>query len=173
MLRISKGLSLLLIIGFCIGCSREPPEISKKKGTEGGKWGDAPDFTLPQMGGGSFTLSSLSGKVVILDFWATWCGPCRVEIPDFISLQEDYGDRGLEVVGISLDRDKEAVVGPFVEKMGMNYTIVFGDRDVTQRYGGIRGIPTTFLLDRSGNIVKKWVGVTSKETFENEIKKLL
>ena len=137
------------------------------------KWGNAPDFTLPELGGGEFTLSSLKGKVIIIDFWATWCGPCRMEIPGFISLYKKYKGRGLEIVGVSLDKDRETAVGPYAEQMGINYIIVFGDQDVVENYGGIRGIPTTFIIDQNGNIVGKHVGVVSNDVFENEIKKLL
>ncbi|PIU50901.1 TlpA family protein disulfide reductase [Candidatus Desantisbacteria bacterium CG07_land_8_20_14_0_80_39_15] len=137
------------------------------------KWGDAPDFVLPKLGGDKFKLSSLSGKVIILNFWATWCSPCRTEIPDFIDLKKKYGGKGLEIVGVSLDKDGERKVGQFAGKIGINYIIVFGRQEVTDKYGGIRGIPTTFIIDRKGNIVKKYVGFRPLEVFEKDVRELL
>ena len=139
---------------------------------EEGNWGNAPDFTLSQLNGESFTLSSLKGKVIILDFWATWCPPCRKGIPDFIDLQEKYKEQGLEIVGVLLDQGKKASLESKVEKMGINYVVVLSDREVTQLYGGVRAIPTTFIIDQNGNKVEKHVGLNSKETFENKIKEL-
>ncbi len=139
---------------------------------EGTNWGNAPDFTLLQLNGESFTLSSLKGKVIILDFWATWCPPCIKGIPDFIDLQEEYKEQGLEVVGVLLDQGKKASLESKVKKMGINYVVVLGGREVTQAYGGVRAIPTTFIIDQNGNKVKKYVGLNPKETFENKIKEL-
>ncbi len=136
------------------------------------RWGNAPDFTLSQLNGESFTLSSLKGKVIILDFWATWCPPCIKGVPDFMDLQERYKNQGLEVVGVLLDQGKKSSLESKVKKMGINYTVVFGDREVTQLYGGVRAIPTTFIIDQKGNKIEKYVGYNSKETFENKIKEL-
>ena len=137
------------------------------------KSGDnAPDFTLLQLNGESFTLSSLKGKVIILDFWATWCPPCIKGIPDFIDLQEEYKEQGLEVVGVLLDQGKKASLEAKVKKMGINYVVVLGGQKVTQSYGGVRAIPTTFIIDQNGNKVEKYVGLNPKETFENKIKEL-
>lgn len=117
--------------------------------------------------------SDFTGKVVILDFWATWCRPCRMEIPGFIELQKQYADKGLVIVGVSLDQSGVSAVKPFMEKMGINYPIVLGDETVTRAFGGIEGIPTTFIIDRTGNIVHKHVGYAHKEEFEADIKPLL
>lgn len=155
-----------LVIGGLIGCPEKKPEPPKEER------GNAPDFTLPRLQGGEFTLSSLEGKVIILNFWASWCGPCRREVSELISLYKEYKPQGLEIVGISLDRDREAVES-FAQKEGINYTIVLGNQDVVAKYGGIQGIPTTFIIDRNRNIVKKYEGFHSKAVFENEIKKLL
>lgn len=133
----------------------------------------APDFTLNDLNGKPFSLSQTKGKVVILDFWATWCPPCRMEIPHFESLYNEYKDKGLEVVGVALDKGGASSVKPFVEENGVTYPVLIGNQDVAARYGGIRGIPTTFLIDREGRIVEKYVGYTDKEVFESAIKKLL
>ncbi len=144
---------------------------AKKTSVSAEKWGNAPDFTFKKVGGEKFTLSSLKGKVIILDFFATWCPPCRQEIPDFIQLKKDYEKKGLEIVGISLDKS-ESTVKEFYDKNGMNYIVVMGNNDIGDKYGGVSGIPTTFIIDRKGDIVNKHIGFTTKEDFELEIKKL-
>lgn len=129
---------------------------------------EAPDFTLTDLTGQKVSLSDYKGKVILLDFWATWCGPCKMEIPSFIQLQEQYGD-DVVVVGVSLDQGGPRVVEPFAKKNGINYPIVYGDGSVVQAYGGIRGIPTTFVIDRDFNIQRKYVGYTDHKVFENDI----
>jgi thiol-disulfide isomerase/thioredoxin len=112
--------------------------------------------------------------VVILDFWATWCGPCREEIPDFVRLQDKYRAQGLEIVGLSLDDDGEKAVRPFAEKHGVNYTMLLAaGTNTADRFGGVIGIPTTFVLDRQGRIVKKFIGMMGPKTFEEAIQPLL
>lgn len=133
----------------------------------------APDFTLKDLEGNDFSLSETKGKVVILDFWATWCPPCRMEIPHFQELYEEYGDEGLVVLGVALDRGGAADVKPFVEANGVTYPVVIGDQQVVSAYGGIRGIPTTFIIDRQGGIVSKAVGYRDKNFFETAIRKLI
>ena len=134
----------------------------------------APDFTLQDINGNEYNFASETrGKVVILDFWATWCPPCRMEIPHFQELHEEYAGKGLEVIGVSLDQGGVSVVSSFARDNGVTYTMLMGDRQVANLYGGVRGIPTTFVIDRSGGIVEKYVGYRSKEVFEEAIKKLL
>ncbi len=133
----------------------------------------APDFTLNDLDGNSFSLSETKGKVVVLDFWATWCPPCRKEIPDFVLLYKQYGKDGLMIVGVALDRGGAKAVRSFVEQNDVNYPIVLGNQRVSNLYGGISGIPTSFIIDRQGRIANKFVGFRSKEVFENAIKELL
>jgi cytochrome c biogenesis protein CcmG/thiol:disulfide interchange protein DsbE len=157
---------IAIILGLCIVLLSAGTAVSQNPGSA------APQFSLKDINGKEVSLSDFKGKVVILDFWATWCGPCRSEIPDFIALQKKYGGKGLQVIGISVDKDKNAL-SKFYKDNGMNYPVALTDGAVESKYGGIRGIPTTFIIDKSGKIVKKYVGATSKEQFEGDIKPLL
>jgi len=134
---------------------------------------EAPDFVLTDISGEQVKLSDFRGKVVILDFWATWCGPCKMEIPHFISLYDEYADDGLEIVGVAMDRNGIQAVVPFVEQRGIDYVSLLGDAKVASLYGGIRGIPTTFVIDRKGRVVSKHVGYRDRAVFESEIVPLL
>ncbi len=123
----------------------------------------APDFTLESINGDTIKLSDYRGKVVILDFWATWCRPCVMEIPHYKELYEAYKDSGLAIIGIALDKPQKVV--SFVDRFEVNYPIAVGDRSLAAEYGGIRAIPTTFVLDQDGKIYKKYVGYRTKEVF--------
>lgn len=133
----------------------------------------APDFSLPDLKGKKVKLSDFRGKVVILDFFATWCPPCRAEIPHFVALYKQHKDRGLVIIGVSLDQGGVRVVESFVKKYGINYTILMEDQKVVKNYGGIRGIPTTFVIDKQGGIYKKYVGYRDKSVFEKDIQELI
>ncbi|MBD3426673.1 MAG: redoxin domain-containing protein [Candidatus Omnitrophica bacterium] len=133
----------------------------------------APDFTLKDISGNDFSLSNTEGKVVILDFWATWCPPCRMEVPHFEALYRRYKSEGLVIVGVSLDRAGAAPVREFAREADVSYPLVMGDQATVSAYGGIRGIPTTFIIDRQGRIVEKVVGYRDREFFESRIKDLL
>jgi cytochrome c biogenesis protein CcmG/thiol:disulfide interchange protein DsbE len=133
----------------------------------------APDFTLKSFDGKTVKLSDYKGKVIIIDFWATWCPPCRKGIPDLISIQNDYKN-DVVIIGISLDGEKTLKDVPgFVKSYAINYPIVYGDDKVVAAYGGIEGIPTAFVVDKKGNIVDKHVGLVPKDTYVNKIKELL
>ncbi len=133
--------------------------------------GSAPAFTLEDLQGKKVALADFKGEVVVLDFWATWCPPCRREIPDFITLQKEYADRGVQIVGVALDEFPK--VQAFVRDNGMNYPVLMGTDAVVAQYGGIEGIPTTFIIDRQGKIVERFEGFRPKATFEEAIKRLL
>ena len=133
----------------------------------------APNFSLKTYDGKIVELAKLKGKVVVVNFWATWCGPCRAEIPDFIKVYDTYRSKGLEIVGIALDEDGWLKVKPFLDKNKLNYLVVLGTAEVVQQYGGIEAIPTTFFVDRKGNIVDHQVGMLTKGMLEHKIKALL
>jgi peroxiredoxin len=133
----------------------------------------APEWSLKDVDGKTVKSADFKGKVVILDFWATWCGPCSAEIPGFIALQKQYEKQGLVVIGVSVDEGGAAVVKKFMQKLDMSYPVVLADEKTEQAFGGVEAIPTTFIIDREGRIVKKHPGFTDKDEFENEIKPLL
>ncbi len=136
----------------------------------------APDFALQTLDGSALRLSDLSGQVVIVDFWATWCGPCKRSIPDLIELQNEFKEQGFTIVGVSLDRrgaDPAGAVRNFVEKMSINYPIVMGSPEVVQDYGGVKFIPTAFIVDKEGFIAKQITGLQPKAEIRKEIVKLL
>ena len=132
------------------------------------------NFTLKDMNGKAVNLASLKGKVILLDFWATWCGPCKIEIPGFVELQTKYKSKGLVVIGLSVD-DTVEQLKPFAAQFKMNYPVLvgLGNDAIQEAYGPIWGLPTTFVIGRDGRICKKHMGLTSKEQFEKEILGLL
>jgi len=137
----------------------------------------APEFSLKNVSGGQLNLADYRGKVVLLDFWATWCGPCRIEIPGFVELQQRYRNEGFTVIGV-LTEDDPANVPEFQSEMSkdgvnMNYPIAVGDDRLGELYGGFVGLPTTFVIGRDGRIYAKHEGAAPVSVFEKEVKELL
>ncbi len=143
------------------------PPIEKKESAD-----LAPNFDLTSTDGKNIKLSDYRGKVVIVDFWATWCPPCRKGIPDLIELQNEFKDN-LVVIGVSLDQDTKSDVIPFIKKIGINYPIVYGTDQVIMDYGSINAIPTSFVINKDGKIVDKHIGLVPKSEFEAKIKEIL
>jgi len=176
---IPKPFSILLLAGFiaCGGGSSSPKPASAQGESAAAaqvSFSPAPDFTLKHVNSGvGISLASLRGKVVILDFWATWCPPCIKGIPEFSELYLKYKDQGLDVVGISVDRAGPSVVKKFVEKNKVPYAIAMANMDVVDAYEVYTGIPTTIVIDRNGRIVEKVIGYRPKSFFENHVKNLL
>lgn len=132
----------------------------------------APDFTLIDINGHPLQLSDYKGKVVLLDFWATWCAPCRSEIPKFIAWQKQYGPQGLQVIGLSMDDDSKPVPA-FMQQFGIDYPVAMGDAKLADQYGGVLGLPVTFVIGRDGQIYHKHVGLTDMALLEGEVKQVL
>ncbi|HVB39180.1 MAG TPA: TlpA disulfide reductase family protein [Vicinamibacterales bacterium] len=132
------------------------------------------NFTLKDMHGRPVTLSAYKGRVIVLDFWATWCGPCKLEIPGFVKLQAKYANRGFTVIGVSVD-DKAPLLPPFAKQFKMNYPVLvgLGEQKFQDAYGPLWAVPTTFVIGRNGTICRKHVGISSMEEFEREIQSLL
>jgi peroxiredoxin len=133
----------------------------------------APDFSLTDANGSSVQLSGYKGNVVLLNFWATWCGPCKIEIPWFVEFEKVYSGRGFAVLGVSMDEDGWAAVKPYVEQKKVNYRVVVDDGDMAKRFGGVESLPTTLLIDRDGKIAAEHVGLISKSAYQDQIEQLL
>lgn len=132
----------------------------------------APGFSVTDLAGQQINLADYRGKVVILDFWATWCGPCRMEIPGFVQLQKQLGPQGLQIIGISMD-DGPAPVREFYKQFDMNYPVAMGSEKLGELYGGIIGLPTTFVIGRDGRIYDKIPGAVDRNVFVTEVHTLL
>jgi len=133
----------------------------------------APDFTLETLDGKNVSLSSLRGKAVVVNFWATWCGPCKIETPWLVELQNQYGAQGLQIVGVAMDDSGKDEIARFAKDMGMNYPVVLGKEAVGQAYGGVDALPESFFVGRDGKIVDKIMGLEGRSEIEDAIKKAL
>jgi len=138
-----------------------------------GKRRTAASFTLEDAHGEDVKLSGYQGKVVLLNFWATWCEPCNLEIPWFIDFERKYQVQGLAVLGVSMDESGWKAVRPYAQARKMNYPVMLASRQMAEQYGGVDALPTTFLIDRSGNIAAKYIGVANRSTYEAKIQQLL
>jgi peroxiredoxin len=133
----------------------------------------APDFTLKDAQGKRVSLSDFKGKVVVLNFWATWCGPCKAEIPWFIDFQKQWASRGFTVLGVSMDEDGWKAVTPYAAEKGINYPVVLANEEINERYGGIEALPTTLVIGRDGKVAFIHSGLISRADYEKEIRQLL
>jgi cytochrome c biogenesis protein CcmG/thiol:disulfide interchange protein DsbE len=133
----------------------------------------APDFTLESLDGKSLRLSDLRGKAVLLNFWATWCGPCKIETPWLVELQKQYGSQGLQVIGVAMDDSGKDEIAKFAKDMGVNYPVLLGKEAVGDDYGGVPALPESFFIGRDGKIVDKIIGLKGKGEIEDSIKKAL
>lgn len=171
--RSSVLTAALVMIAAITACSSSHPVKAASSVKPGKERKAAPEFALKDADGKTVRLADYRGKVVLLDFWATWCGPCKIEIPWFMEFERKHKDKGFAVIGVSMDEDGWAAVKPFTEELKINYRIVIATESTAQLYGGVEALPTTFLIDREGKVASVHVGVTGKRDFENDIEQLL
>lgn len=181
---MSKKVWFILIIGLVVvaGISygflstteieTEKP-VTQTQQKQDQEYPDAPDFALQDLNGNIVKLSDYKGKVVIIDFWATWCGPCRRGIPEFVALQAEYGEDKLAILGVSVDQGDLSVVPKFAKNYEINYPVLYANEDIQRKYGPIRSIPTAFIVDRSGKVRDLAIGLRPKSYFKNQIDSLL
>ena len=134
----------------------------------------APDFQLTDIDGNSIRLADLRGKAVLLNFWATWCPPCKIEMPWFVDIQKQYGPQGLQIVGVAMDEgDAHDAVAKFAREMGLNYPVLLGNDKVADQYGGVDALPTTFYIGRDGKFVTRVFGLVSHGEIEDNVRAAL
>ncbi len=158
--RLPVGALILLLVVLVAGpamAAKKMPEFSGKTVNDQGK----------------FDSATLQGKVVLVNFWATWCPPCRKELPSLMKLQEKYRDKGLAVVGISMDEGGANYVGKFLAKQKVTYPVILGNGELARGFGGVIGVPASFLIDRKGELIRRYDGFASEEELQVEIEKLL
>ena len=161
--------ALALLLASCSRPSSSPTRELKSQGQRK----PAPNFSLKDADGNAVNLADYRGKVVLVNFWATWCGPCEAEIPWFIEFEKKYKDQGFAVLGVSMDDDGWKSVRPYIASHKINYRIMIGSEVVSQQFGEIEALPTSFVLDREGRIASNHVGLVDKVDYQNEITKLL
>jgi cytochrome c biogenesis protein CcmG/thiol:disulfide interchange protein DsbE len=161
----NRLLLAVLLVAILAGCGKS----DRGQGLTGG----APDFTLPAVDGSMVSMSDYRGKVVLVDFWATWCPPCQEMIPVLSKLNKRYSDKGLVILGVSLDRDGLEVLGSFVHENMIPYKVIMGDTRIGNAFGGVSTIPTLYIVDRDGRLVRKLTGYHSFGQLEEQVKRYL
>ena len=167
MSRIQVAAVSSAVLLFLAGCSH-PRELKSEAQRQ-----NAPNFTLKDADGNPVHLTDYRGKVVLVNFWATWCGPCEVEIPWFVEFEQKYKNQGFAVLGLSMDDDGWKAVRPYIASHKINYRVMIASEVVSQQFGDIDSLPTSFVLDRQGRIATNHVGLIDKRDYQNEILKLL
>lgn len=182
-----KNASLaLLLIGLALmpaACSSPETSSEAVAQTSGGLptpsalattgLGEAPDFRLPTLAGDSLGLSDLQGQIVVVNFWATWCAPCIQEIPELNALHDELNPHGLTVLGISLDQEGAVIVRPFAERLDITYPILLDEGTVAEAFGGVWGLPTTFVIDAEGQIMQRVIGLFPVAEMRPEFRTML
>ena len=155
------GVGALLAAGIVLGlagCAKQKPVL---------------DFALKDSDGKTVKLSDYRGKVVLVNFWATWCAPCKIEIPWFVEFQKEYPKSDFVVLGVSMDEDGWDSVRPYMSAHQLNYPVVVGGDSIERMFGGVDDLPTSFLMDRDGHVARKHIGLISKDAWEDEIGNML
>ena len=160
-----RFLLIIILMLIAVGCSRGDTGEDLSKG--------APDFRLPAVDGSMVSMSDYSGKVILVDFWATWCPPCNDMIPILSKLHKQYSDKGLVILGISLDQEGLGALGTFVYENMIPYKVVMGDNRISNSFGGVSTIPTLYMVDRDGRLVRKLTGFHNYAQLEEQVKKYL
>ena len=183
--KISLVIGLLAIAAGCEKSTSSTAKSNRTAGTAAAvvhSLGPAPTVSFQNLNGQTVNLAQYHGKVVLVNFWATWCEPCKSEIPELIQLQDKFGNRNFTVLGIAMDQEGKSVVAPFVakpqfqvgeKKVAMDYPIVLGNSNVETKFGGLLGLPTSYLISQNGQIVKKVIGMIDAQSMGNLIQKLL
>ncbi len=186
-------ISLLLLFLLSTGCEPPDPSATTRNGSSAtsrsdqnsdptdfhtglqmpAETGHMPDFSLPTLDGNNFDTSNQQGRVLLINFWATWCAPCRVEIPDLIALQEELGSEKFDVLGISIDQDDPKYVKEYVESMNINYPVLIDDGEVADGFGGVYALPTTFVVDKTGKITHRTIGIFPIEKAKKELVEMI
>jgi thiol-disulfide isomerase/thioredoxin len=162
---VAVVVALMLVLGF---------KLSRRtSGTSQMQNGAAPDFALQSLEGKTIRLSDFRGKPVVLNFWATWCGPCKIEMPWFVDFQKQYGPAGVQFLGVAMDDASTKDIAEFTNSMKVNYPILIGKESVGDAYGGVQFLPETFYIDRNGNVVDKAFGLKGRREIEDDIKKIV
>jgi len=164
---VAAMIALMLVVGLRSARRRQNPLAAQ---TEGGQ---APDFALASLEGKTVHLSDYRGKAILLNFWATWCPPCKIEMPWFVQLQKQYGPAGLQILGVAMDDGSPGEIAAFAKEMGVNYPVLIGKEEVGDAYGGIPYLPVSFFIDRNGKVVDKVLGLKGRADIEDSVKKIL
>lgn len=171
---LTLTISIALLFAACSNSNSQSKSAasSATEASDSRELKDAPNFTLNDMGGEPFTLSEHEGKVIVLNVWATWCPPCRKEIPDFIEIQEEMRDEDVLFVGVSVDREGWEVVRPFAEEYDINYPLVVDNGTIQKKYGPFRGIPTTFIINKKGKVEYVAPGMVNRKVLQPALEQL-
>lgn len=165
-MKFMKNLFMLMaLVGCAVALGTAPVQAAAK----------VPEFSLSQVGGQNkaIDIKDYRGKVVLVVFWATWCQPCMHEVPSLISLQKEFGPKGFSVIGLSVDQGGTSAVSRVIKAEGINYPVAMSTAKVGNKFGGIFGIPTAFMVDREGNVVKRYTGLTSHDVFASDLQRVL
>ncbi|MBV8552267.1 MAG: redoxin domain-containing protein [Acidobacteriaceae bacterium] len=171
--RSLPALAVLAAVGIFSSCSGSKSGASAAARVEEASRKPAPNFTLKDANGQPVNLADYRGKVVLLNFWATWCGPCGLEIPWFEQFEQQFKSQGFAVLGVSMDEDGWSAVKPYMAEHKINYRVMLGNDSVGQLYGGVDSLPTTFMIDREGRLAFTHVGLAGKNDYLSEIQNLL
>ncbi len=164
-MRLQKSIVISFVILLLVGLEGLGAEADATK---------VPDFDFPSVPDNvTVDIRDFRGKVVLINFWATWCGPCIKEIPSLAGLQDEFATQGFSVIGVSVDMGGASIVDKMMKRAGVNYPVVIGDRKLSMKFGGVFGVPTSFLVGRSGNVIKKYTGFVGHDIFSKDIKEAL